>query len=96
MKFEFDDFKFSGTEIGDFEKLSKEFNHLAREMLRDAWQPVETFPMDIDGTVLVANKRGQVAPWIRGVIHSNVPNHDWEHGEAITHWMPLPAPPRST
>ena len=38
--------------------------------------------------------RGNVAPYIRGVIHNNIGTaHDWQYGEAITHWMPLPQPP---
>jgi len=58
------------------------------------WQPINTRPTDPDATYLVANGRGQVAPWIRGVIHNNVGSvWDWEYGEAVTHWMPLPPPP---
>ena len=58
------------------------------------WQPIETRPVNSDGTYLVANKKGQVAPWIRGVIHNNVESPwDWSYGETVTHWMPLPEPP---
>lgn len=58
------------------------------------WQPIETMPKD-GGSYLVADAvRGNVAPYIRGVIHNNIGTaHDWQYGEAITHWMPLPRPP---
>lgn len=56
--------------------------------------PIETAPKD-GGTYLVADaQRGFVAPHIRGVIHNNPGTaHDWQYGEACTHWMPLPASP---
>lgn len=59
-----------------------------------AWQPVETMPND-DGSWIVADaKRGYVAPYIRGVIHNNPGSMwDWQYGEAITHYMPLPPAP---
>lgn len=58
------------------------------------WQPIETRPSDLLSTYLVANSRGQVAPLIRGVIHNNTGTPwDWEYGEAVTHWMPMPDPP---
>jgi hypothetical protein len=58
------------------------------------WISVETQQRPDEGTYLVANAKGQVAPWIRGVIHNNVGSAwDWEYGEAITHWMPLPQHP---
>ena len=59
-----------------------------------SWQPIETMPKD-GGSYLVADAvRGNVAPYVRGVIHNNTGTHwDWQYGEAITHWMPLPPPP---
>lgn len=57
------------------------------------WQPRITMPDD-GGTFLVANAKGQVAPKIRRIIHNNVGTaYDWNYGEAITHWMPLPSAP---
>jgi hypothetical protein len=55
----------------------------------------EILPRD-GGTYLIADsKRGFVAPHIRGTIHNNInTNWDWQYGEAITHWMPLPPPPK--
>jgi hypothetical protein len=48
------------------------------------------------GSYLVANRKGQVAPWIDGVIHNQAGSAwDWEYGEAVTHWMPLPSPPHN-
>lgn len=48
-------------------------------------------PPKDDGTYLIENRKGQVAPYIRGIIHNNAGSpHDWEFGEAITGWMPLP------
>lgn len=68
-----------------------------------AWIPVSERPLPgrnpderggREGSYLVANAKGQVAPHIRGVIHNNVGSPwDWEYGEAITHWMPLPEAP---
>jgi hypothetical protein len=57
------------------------------------WQPISTRP--INGSYLVANAKGQVAPLINGVIHNShsSPAWDWHYGEAVTHWMPLPPPP---
>ena len=59
------------------------------------WGPIETAPKD-GSTYLVADAvRGMVAPHIRGVIHNNRGTaHDWQYGEAATHWMPLPTPPK--
>jgi len=59
------------------------------------WMPIETAPKD-GSTYLVADAvRGMVAPHIRGVIHNNPGTaHDWQYGEAATHWMPLPTPPK--
>lgn len=58
------------------------------------WQPIETRPQNLTDTYLVVNTKGQVAPWIKGVIHNNTGTKwDWDYGEAITHWMPLPEPP---
>lgn len=58
------------------------------------WKPIETRPEGIGHTYLVANKIGQVAPWIRGVIHNHAGTQwDWNYGEDITHWMPMPQPP---
>ncbi len=60
------------------------------------WQPIETRPEGAGQTYLVANSKGQVAPWIRGVIHNNPGTaHDWQYGEAATHWMPLPEAPNA-
>jgi hypothetical protein len=60
------------------------------------WQPIETMPKD-GGSYIVANAvLGHVAPYICYVIHNNVwSTFDWQYGEAITHWMPLPPPPAS-
>lgn len=62
---------------------------------REGWVSVEDVPLPkLCESYLVANKSGQVAPHIRGVIHNNVGTaNDWAYGESITHWMPLPAAP---
>lgn len=59
------------------------------------WISVEDRPIPRDGgTFLVAGAGGQVVPYIRGVLHNNVGSPwDWNYGEAITHWMPLPDAP---
>ena len=60
------------------------------------WRQISEAPLPNDGgSYLVADAvRGFVAPHIRGVIHNNVgTSWDWQYGEAITHWMPLPPPP---
>ena len=58
------------------------------------WMPIETRPVNYQGSYLLANGEGQVAPVVDGVIHNNIgTTHDWRYGEAATHWMPLPAPP---
>lgn len=58
------------------------------------WMPIESRPSELNMTYLVTNEKGQVAPWIRGIIHNNVGTAwDWDFGSAITHWMPLPSPP---
>lgn len=59
------------------------------------WVAVEDRPLPRDdGTYLVACAAGRVAPHIHGVIHNNPGTaHDWNYGEAITHWMPLPPAP---
>lgn len=60
------------------------------------WQPIATRPRDVlgEGTYLIANRRGQVAPVVCGVIQNNVgtPN-DWDYGTNATLWMPLPPAP---
>lgn len=58
----------------------------------DGW--ISGHPPKDDGTYLVANDTGQVAPLIRGVIHNNIgSHHDWNFGEAITAYRLLPAAP---
>ncbi len=61
------------------------------------WIPVEVQHYPSDGsTFLVASASGQVAPHVRGIIHNNVGSPwDWNYGEAITHWAPMPDPPPS-
>lgn len=62
------------------------------------WIAVTDRPMpnDLGGSHLVANARGQVAPCIRGVIANNVGTaYDWNYGEPVTHWMPMPSPPHN-
>jgi hypothetical protein len=84
--------------VGAQEKLDALRTALAQPAAPDAqpvaWQPIETMPED-GGSYLVADAvRGMVAPRIRGVIHNNPGTaHDWQYGEAITHWMPLPPAP---
>ena len=63
------------------------------------WQPIETAPLPRDdGSYLVADmSRGFVAPIVRGVIMNNPgTSNDWEWGDNVTHWMPLPNPPTYT
>ena len=58
------------------------------------WQPIETRPKGFEQTYLVANAKGQVAPLIRGVIHNTTGTPwDWDYGESVTNWMPMPEPP---
>lgn len=71
---------------------------IASARIRDTnagWRPIETRPEGISESYIVGDAvRGLVAPWVRGVIHSNAGTAwDWHYGEAVTHWMPLPAPP---
>ena len=64
---------------------------------RVGWLPANPDAMDIRKSYLVANAKGEVAPWIRGVIHNNVGTaNDWQYGEGITHYMPLPPAPTQT
>ncbi len=59
------------------------------------WQPIETMPRDGGTCIVGAAGCGLVAPHIQGVIHNNPGTAwDWQYGEAITHWMPLPEPPK--
>lgn len=60
----------------------------------DGWMPIESAPPLRPRCYLVASSTGQVAPHIDGVIHNTVGTAwDWNYGESITHWRPLPAPP---
>ena len=55
------------------------------------WRTIETAPLDMPRAYLVANKKGQVAPKIDGVIHNLTGSQwDWDYGESVTHWMPFP------
>ena len=64
-------------------------------VLLGGWQHRDTMP-GITETFLVGNDRGQVAPMIRGIIHNNVgTSWDWNYGESVTCWMPLPPPPNA-
>lgn len=66
----------------------------APQVAPEGWQPIETRPPNLSDTYLVANENGQVAPWIRGVIHNNPGTAwDWDYVSTTTHWMPLPNPP---
>jgi len=82
---------------GQYYDVATQLAWEAWQAARGQWLPIETKPKD-DGSYLVADAtRGLVAPYIRGVIHNNVGTcWDWQYGEAITHWMPLPAPPQTT
>lgn len=67
----------------------------AGEVAKDAgWLPIESRPIE-SRSYLVCSALGHVAPWIDGVIHNDPGSDsgDWQWGEAITHWQPLPAPP---
>lgn len=60
----------------------------------EEWKLIGERPNLMPRVYLVANSKGQVAPHIDGVIHNTVGSDwDWEYGESITHWMPLPKPP---
>jgi hypothetical protein len=55
------------------------------------WRPIAEAPADFrDGTFIVTNRLGEVAPMVRGVIQNNVGSRDWTFGEPITEWQPLP------
>lgn len=48
-------------------------------------------PPNNGDSYIVANDKGQVAPYVRGIIHNNVSTPwDWNYGEAIVAWQPLP------
>lgn len=61
----------------------------------DGWISVKECALPSEpGTFLVTNALGEVAPHISGIIHNNTGTAaDWQYGEAITHWMPLPLAP---
>lgn len=60
------------------------------------WGPIETAPSEMPRAYLVANASGQVAPHIDGVIHNVAGSAwDWNYGESITSWQPLPQPPEA-
>lgn len=92
------------SEIVDAFEAVKDFGKRSISDSSPRWIPVseKRLPrgddeLGIGGTYLVANDKGQVAPHIRGVIHNNVGSHwDWNYGESITHWMPLPEAPTNT
>ena len=61
------------------------------------WTSVKDAPLPVDNaTYLVADmERGFVAPYMRGFIHNNAGTmNDWQWGATISHWMPLPPPPK--
>lgn len=62
------------------------------------WQPIETAPKD--GTsILVAVYEESGDYWGEDIVAWNPTNgwdsagYDWDHSQ-ITHWMPLPEPPK--
>jgi hypothetical protein len=62
-----------------------------------AWQPIDTAPQD--GTVFIAYWCGDVfLAWYNPEQHNwqEYPDGDFEeiHGKELTHWMPLPEPPK--
>ncbi len=60
------------------------------------WRPIETAPSEMPRAYLIANASGQVAPHIDGVIHNVAGSAwDWNYGESITSWQPLPQPPEA-
>ena len=84
----------------DFDGKKAEWFNAQRAALSEAkaggWVAVEQAPLPRDdGSYLVANAaRGVVAPYVRGVIHNNTgTNWDWNYGDSVSHWQPLPAPP---
>ncbi len=65
--------------------------------LQPGWRDIESAPKDGSSYLVADAERGFVAPHIRGVIHNNPgTNWDWQYGEAVTHWMPLPPAPKAT
>lgn len=61
-----------------------------------SWRTLETRPLPTAlDTYLVANAKGQVAPCIRGIIYNSPGTaNDWNYGEEVIAWMPLPDPPK--
>ena len=94
----FPDYDLSMNEVDDQLFLDSEVNAMwMMFQVCNAWNPAETMPKDENLSLLVTNKKGQVAPYIRGVIHNNVGSAwDWNYGESITGWRPLPTPPLTT
>lgn len=63
------------------------------------WQPIETAPKD--RTILVTESTGMRIDQVRWGNWVNSSTHNWIDNDlnghpnaAITHWMPLPEPPK--
>lgn len=62
------------------------------------WQPIETMPKR--GAFFVSNKLKEVAFAERRnendplTIHNITEYADWTWGEPVTHWRPMPDPPK--
>lgn len=61
------------------------------------WIAIAERPTPRDGESFLVTNGRHVVPHIRGVIHNNTGSPwDWNYGESITHWMPLPSPPAAS
>lgn len=60
----------------------------------DAWQPIETAPKD--GSWILGWRQHATRPRLIqfDTDYEEWANEDGEHVYSITHWMPLPTPPK--
>lgn len=89
---------------GQQDKLQEVMDFLGsiHENLRSrhkGWQPIKTAPKD--RSILVTEETGMRVDQVRRANWSNSSTHNWldnNHGylpnDGVTHWMPLPEPPK--
>ena len=84
-------------EYSDTEQLRAQIRKLVIEALKEktGWQEIETAPKD--GSRFLAWRKHCTAPCIVrwDVAYDEAENQYGEHVYHLTHWMPLPEPPKS-